>query len=453
MTENNFEKGQQVILNLDSLAFGGDSVGRKDGMVFFVPEGAPGDKVEVEITYLSGNFGRGIITKILEASPYRVTPPCSLHGICGGCGLQHLTYEYQLESKRKTVEDCISRIGGLENVEVLPVLGMEDPWRYRNKVQAPFGGGLDPYLGLYAKGSHRVIRLDDCLIQPEVNNRVLLEAARLAKKYRWPAYKEEIRKGILRYLLSRTESKSGKVQVVLVSMEKEPKGRYKFAKELHDAVPEVSGVWLNYNARRDNVVLGENYFLLAGDEFLEEDIGGIEYLLSPGSFFQVNPVQAGSMVSLILEEAALCGREKVLDIYCGAGTFSLHLARRCERVTGIEESGHAVEDAERNAIHNNIENVEFIKGKAEDVIGGLPEKHYDLVVLDPPRKGCAREVLKAVGEDGVPEIVYISCNPSTLARDLKILSGMGYKTRKIRPVDMFPHTPHIECIAFLERAD
>ncbi|MCD6310626.1 MAG: 23S rRNA (uracil(1939)-C(5))-methyltransferase RlmD, partial [Candidatus Eremiobacteraeota bacterium] len=450
MKENNFEKGRTLVIKLDNLAFGGEAVGRKDGFVFFVPGGIPGEKVEIEVTAVKKSYARCEIIKILERSPQRVEPSCRLHGICGGCGLQHIDYEYQLFYKRTMVEDCIFRIGKLKNVEVLPVIGAKNPWNYRHKVQAPFGRGDEPYLGLFARGTHRVIGIEDCPVQQDTNNRVLREVTRLVKEFGWQIYDEKKHEGALRYLLSRSSKKTGNAQVIIVSSKSRLKGELEFGKALGRAVPEVNSIWLNYNPAKGNVVLGDEYHLIAGEEYLEEGLGGIDFWLFPGSFFQVNINQAEVLVSHVLSEVLSSGYKRVLDLYCGAGAFSLPVARYVSEVTGVEESIPAIESAERNTRINNIDNVKFIHGKAEEVIENLPGKYYDIVILDPPRKGCDPDVLKSIAKNKSSEIIYISCNPSTLARDLGILANKGYGIRKIQPLDMFPHTPHIECIAVLE---
>lgn len=444
--------GQVIELDVAGLGHAGEGVGRLAGFTLFVPGGLPGDRVRARVTEVKKNYGRAELLDVLAPAPGRVVPPCQVYHECGGCQLQHLDYAAQLEVKRQQVAEALARIGKLSGVPVHPTLGMADPWRYRNKAQFPVGIAAGRLVaGPFAPGSHRIIDVEDCLIQHPVANRVLQEVKRLATRYRIPVYDETRHTGLLRHVLVRVSRRTGEAMAVLVTASPELPRDHELAGELMAAVPELVSLWQNVNPRRTNVVLGEENIHLAGRETLVDAIGDLLFHISPVSFYQVNPEQTEILYRKALEYAGLSGGETVIDVYCGIGTISLFLARRAARVYGIEVVPEAIADARANAALNGITSAEFLLGEAEVVMPRLYRQGVRpaVVVFDPPRKGCEQPVLEAAAAMGPARMVYVSCNPSTLARDLAVLQTFGYRTAEVQPVDMFPHTAHVECCARL----
>lgn len=444
------ERHRVRIVDLDA---DGDGVGRVREWVVFVPGAVPGDEAIVEITEIARRYGRGRLVELLEPSPDRVAPPCPVAGRCGGCQLQALDYAAQLRWKERRVREALRRIGGLHNLEVLPVLGMREPWRYRNKAQyplAPVGGRLA--MGFFARGTHEIVEAEDCLIQDPLNVEVALLARRLLAEAGVPAYDETTGRGVIRHVVVRSSRARRTAMVVLVTNGPELPQRDTIVAGLA-AHPQVVSVAQNVNPRRTNVIFGEETRILWGEPHLEEEIGHVRFLISPRSFFQVNSEQVGVLYEQVRLDAGLSGREQVLDAYCGVGTIALYLAAQAAHVVGIESVPEAVEDARRNAGHNRIENAAFIVGRVEEALPGLIEQglRFDVAVLDPPRKGCEPPVLEALAAAGVPRIVYVSCHPESLARDLARLAALGYRIEQVQPVDMFPMTTHVECVARLSR--
>ncbi|MCL5045533.1 MAG: 23S rRNA (uracil(1939)-C(5))-methyltransferase RlmD [Actinobacteria bacterium] len=396
---------------------------------------------------------------------------------CGGCQLQHVDYARQLELKAQLVRDALDRIGKLSELKVHPTLGAAHPWYYRNKAQFPVGmafGGhgnaaagtneAQPRVvaGCYARGTHRIIDTDECYIQHPTNNAILTQARRLIEKYGLAVYDETTGRGLVRHVLARVGTKTAEAMAVIVTNGRSiPRGS-EFARELMASVPGLVSVVQNVNTRRTNVILGEETRLLAGRETIEDRIGDLRFKISARSFFQVNPEQTETLYGKALEYAGLTGAETVIDAYCGIGTITLSMARRAEvlarrgghpaeRVYGIEEVPEAIEDARENAELNGITNVEFLAGRVEEVAPELYARgvRAEVVVVDPPRKGCEPGVLEAFVSMAPSRIVYVSCNPATLARDLAYLDERGYRTEEVQPVDMFPHTAHVECVALI----
>lgn len=435
----------------------GEGVGRlPDGMAVFVPGAIPGDRVEVEVTERRKNFARGRVVRLLEPGSGRVQPLCPVVGECGGCQLQHVDYATQLAFKAQAVRDALQRIAGLDPAVVADPLGCADPWGYRNKAQFPVGeatgdGRARLVAGMYRRGSHDIVEIDDCLIQHPTNNAILREAKRLAREYGWGPYDEREHTGVLRHILARTGVRTGQAMAVLVTATEALPRAEEFARELMAAVPQVVSVQQNVNSRRTNVILGERTRVIAGAEAIEDVIAGLRFRISARSFFQVNTEQTEVLYGEALRQAELHPEDTALDLYCGIGTISLLLARACRRVIGVEEVPEAIADARANAALNGIGNAEFHAGLVEALLPRLAAAGIrpDVVLLDPPRKGVDAAALDAVALLAPRRIVYVSCNPATLARDLKHLAGRGYRTELVRPVDMFPHTSHVECVASL----
>jgi 23S rRNA (uracil1939-C5)-methyltransferase len=446
--------GERVEVEIHGIGHSGEGIGRCRNFTLFVPGAMPGDRVLVRVIEVKKNYARAALDTLLTPAPHRVAPPCPVVGECGGCQLQHIAYPEQLRLKRQQVADALVRLGGLEGVPVHPITGMNEPWGYRNKAQFPVGSRAGQVIaGFFAPGTHRIIEMDSCLIQHPLGNQVMSAVKRLAGKFRVPIYDEETHRGLLRHVLVRVARGSGEAMAVLVTNGPELPGARALAQELMAAVPGLVSVQQNINPQRTNVVLGDQTRLLAGSATLADRIGDLSFEISPRSFFQVNPQQTEVLYGKALEYAALTGSETVVDAYCGIGTISLFLARRARRLIGIEVVPEAVEDARRNAKRNGIENAEFLIGDAAVLMPRLFEDGLrpDVIVLDPPRKGCDRPVLEAAAAMSPERIVYVSCNPSTLARDLGLLAKMGYGTAEVQPVDMFPHTAHVECCALLKR--
>ncbi len=452
--------GRQVQLEVTGLGHSGEGVARLDGLAVFIPGAMPGDLVTARLTEVRSTYARASLVSVDRPAPDRVAPPCPIYEQCGGCQLQHIAYPRQLDFKTQQVKDALQRIGHLDPDLVQPAIGAENPWNYRNKAQFPVGlidmgpGGTGRLVaGLYAQGTHDVIDAESCMIQSEGNNRILSAAKTLIAKYGYTAYREQAGEGLVRHVLARTGHQTGQAMAVLVTAQRQLPRSREFAADLMAAVPGLTTVVQNVNPRRTNVILGDENITLAGPGAIEDRLLGLTFTISPLSFFQVNPEQTGVLYGKALEFAALTGRETVLDAYCGIGTISLFLARQAGRVIGIEEAPEAVRDARENAVRNEIGNAEFRLGRVEEEAPQLLAEGLrpDVVVVDPPRRGVDPAALDAFVEMAPARIVYVSCNPATLARDLAYLGERGYRCQSVQPVDMFPHTSHVECCSLLVR--
>jgi len=452
--EKPVQLGQTVEITIDNYGHEGEGVGRIEGFAVFIPEALKGETVRIRITEVRKNFARGEVLEILKPAVERIKPPCPVYQQCGGCQLQHMNYQAQLALKRQQVVDAVERIGGLSGITVHPVLGMKDPWYYRNKVQYPFGmDGGQTVMGFYRKGTHDIVNLDSCQLQPMVTNWVATKIRELAVKYQVSIYNEQTGTGLLRHLLIKKGFKTGEMMVVLVTNGPDFPDGPKIAAELMSAFPNVKSVVQNINTNRGNVILGRETRVIAGEPTINDILDGLKFKISARSFFQVNPEQAEVLYHKAVEYAGLTGTETVLDAYCGVGSLTLFLARQAKEVYGIEVVPEAIRDAEANAALNQLKNVRFLVGETEKVLPELVNQgvRFDVCVVDPPRSGCERSVLESFAANGVGRIVYVSCNPSTLARDLKILTELGYEVREIQPVDMFPQTYHVECVVLMSK--
>ena len=446
------QKNEYIDVLFEDLTHDGAGVAKVEGYPLFVPNGLPGEKAKIKVIKVNKGYGFGRLMEITEASPYRVEPECPIYKECGGCQLQHMSYEGQLKAKEKQVSDVLQRIGKLENVKVHPVLGMENPWRYRNKAQVPIGeheGGLIG--GFYQQRSHQIIDMKACIIQQEKNDEVVKGVKEICNINGVRAYDEQKHKGELRHIMARYGLKSGEVMVVLVTRTNELTGKKKIIEEIVKTIPGVKSIVQNINSKKTNVIFGDETKVLWGEEVIYDSIGDIKFAISARSFYQVNPEQTKVLYDKALEYADLTGEENVIDAYCGIGTISLFLAQKARKVYGVEIVPEAIEDAKKNAELNEISNVEFAVGEAETVI---PEWYgngvvADVLVVDPPRKGCDEKLLQTIINMKPKKVVYVSCNPATLARDLRILEDGGYQTVEVQPVDMFPQTMHVECVAQL----
>lgn len=444
------QKNDFIDAVFEDLTHEGAGVAKIDGYPIFVPFGLPGERAKIKITKVNKGYAFGRLMELIEASPERVEPPCPIYKQCGGCQLQHLSYEGQLKAKEKMVREVLSRIGKLPDVPVHPVLGMEEPWNYRNKAQVPVGemeGGL--VAGFYAKRSHEIVNMEECLIQVSHNDDTIQAVKNICEKHGVSAYDERNHKGILRHIMVRHGKVTGEIMVVLVTRTAELTHKKAIVEEIVRSVPGLKSIIQNINSMKTNVILGNKTNVLWGDEVIHDYIGDIRFAISPRSFYQVNPEQTKVLYDKALEYAELSGDETVIDAYCGIGTISLFLAKKARKVYGVEIVPEAIEDAKENAVLNGITNVEFAVGEAETVIPNWYKEgiNADVLVVDPPRKGCDENLLKTIAAMKPKKVVYVSCNPGTLARDLRYLEDNGYKTVEVQPVDMFPQTMHCEAVA------
>ncbi len=446
------QKNEYIDVVFEDLTHEGNGVAKVDGYPLFVPNGLPGEKAKIKVIKLNKGYGFGRLIELYEKSPDRVEPNCPIYKECGGCQLQHLSYPGQLRAKHNQVQEVLTRIGKIENAIVHPVLGMEDPWRYRNKAQVPVGereGGL--IAGFYQKRSHDIIDMEACLIQQEKNDEVVQSIKRICEKHGVRAYNEQTHKGTLRHIMARYGMKTGEIMVVLITRNTDLPNKNQIIQDIIQSNPDIKSIVQNINTKKTNVIFGDETKVLWGNEFIYDYIGNIRFAISARSFYQVNPEQTKVLYDQALKYAGLSGKETVIDAYCGIGTISLFLAQQAKKVYGVEIVPEAIEDAKRNAKLNEIENVEFAVGEAETVIPKWYEDGVkaDVLVVDPPRKGCDETLLQTIIEMKPKKVVYVSCNPATLARDLRILEDGGFKTAEVQPVDMFPQTMHVEAVAVL----
>ncbi|MDM0771840.1 23S rRNA (uracil(1939)-C(5))-methyltransferase RlmD [Clostridium perfringens] len=450
------EKNKEYIFDIISQGYEGEGIAKIDNKYPIFIEGAlKGEKVKVRIVKVNKNFAYGKLMEVLEASEERVNPPCDIYKRCGGCKLQHASYKAQLDFKWDRVKDCVSKIGKLDPSIVKYPLGMEEPWRYRNKVQLPIGliNG-EVKIGFFAPRSHDIIDMESCLIQDEIGDKVVKLTREWIEKFNIRPYNvdgEYDEKGIVRHIMIRRGFTTNEVMVVLVTNGEKLPHKEEFVDLMVKNIPGIKSIIQNINSKKTNVILGLESKTLWGEDTISDYIGDFRFNISPLSFFQVNPTQTEVLYGKALEYANLTGNEEVFDAYCGTGTITLFLSQKAKKVYGVEIIPQAIDNAWINAKENKVENVEFFVGESEVVIPDLINKGVkaDVVVVDPPRKGCDKKLLDAITNIDAKKIVYVSCDPSTLGRDLKVLEENGYKTLEVQPVDMFPNTAHIENVAKL----
>ncbi|WP_342526207.1 23S rRNA (uracil(1939)-C(5))-methyltransferase RlmD [Chryseomicrobium sp. FSL W7-1435] len=445
------KKNDRLTVFVEDLTHDGQGVAKVDGYPIFIKGALPDEKVEVHVVKALKKYGFAKLIEIEQASPFRVAAPCPVFDTCGGCQLQHLSYEGQLMVKEKQVRSAMERIGKVHTT-VLPVMGMDNPWRYRNKSQIPFGTEDGRVVaGFYKSGSHDIADTPTCLIQSEEADRLMLALKERALELGLEPYDEKTGRGQLRHLVVRKGQTSGETMVVLVTKSRKLTQPEKVIQFIRQLEPSTVSIVQNINPTRTNVIFGEETFVHWGKSHIVDSIGAIQFEISARSFYQINPIQTNVLYQKALEAAGLTGTETVMDAFCGIGTISLFLAQQAKQVLGVEIVPQAVEDARRNAELNGFTNAEFEVGAAEDVItkwyedGKLP----DVVVVDPPRKGLDGKLIDTLIEHKPRRIVYVSCNPATLARDLRLLEDGGYTVHEVQPVDMFPHTTHVECVTYL----
>ena len=461
-----FKKNDTVTIEITDMGIDGEGIGKVDGFTLFVKDALIGDVAEVKVMKAKKNYGYARLMKLVLPSPDRVEPVCSVARQCGGCQIQALSYAKQLEFKQNKVRGNLIRIGGFLEAFIdaimEPIAGMEEPFHYRNKAQYPVGMDKEGNLiaGFYAGRTHQIIPNLDCALGDPVNQEILKKILAFMKEYGLTAYNEETGKGLVRHVLIRKGFTTKEIMVCLVINGKKLPHSDALAAVLAK-VPGMTSITYSINQANTNVIMGEVICPVWGQTFITDYIGNVKYQISPLSFYQVNPVQTEVLYGQALKYAGLTGKETVWDVYCGIGTISLFLAQKAKKVYGVEIVPQAIEDARKNAELNGIENAEFFVGKAEDVLPQYykdyakshpgEQAHADVIVVDPPRKGCEESVLETMVNMQPERIVYVSCDSATLARDLKYLCANGYELKKVRAVDMFPHTYHVETVCLLSR--
>lgn len=448
------EKNKDYEVEIIGVGHEGEGVGKAEDFTVFVNGALPGERVNAKIIKVSKNFAVGKLLNILEPSIERREPICSIYKRCGGCQLMHSSYEAQLKLKTKRVEDTLRRIGRIDGFNIHPTIGMNNPYRYRNKVQLPIrksNGKVQ--IGFYSPRSHDIIDMDTCHIQDEAADKAAWLTRKWIEKYNVPVYDETTGLGDIRHIMVRKGFKTGEVMIVIVTNSKKLPRSKEFVDTMINNIVGLKSIIQNINSNKTNVILGNENRTLWGSDTITDYIDKFKFNISPLSFFQVNPVQTEVLYGKALEYAELTGNEIVFDAYCGTGTISLFLAQKAKWVYGVEIIPEAIENAVQNAKENGIKNAEFIVGQSEKEIPELIKKGIkpDVVVVDPPRKGCERELLDAIAIVKPERIVYVSCDPGTLARDLGILDELGFKTMEVQPVDMFPQTAHVETVVLITR--
>ncbi|CCH65844.1 RNA methyltransferase, TrmA family [Richelia intracellularis HM01] len=448
---DDWQQGKVVEIKITDLSDTGDGVGRKQERVVFVPDTVPGDNVIVRLTNVKHQYAHGKIQKLIKSSPQRVRPSCIVADKCGGCQWQHIHYNYQLKAKQNQVVQALGRIGCFRGISIDPILAAPSPLNYRNKVTYSLGlsttGGIQA--GYYQKGSHKLINLNQCPVQDSRLNHFLAEIKKDIQRHNWKVYDEKLHQGQIRHLSLRIGRRTGEVLLTLVVKDRNISGIVEQAQEWLDHYPLLVGVMLNMNGNRTNTIFGKETHCIAGIPYLLEKFAGLEFQIKGSTFFQVYTETAEALVEVIKSELKLKGSEVLVDTYCGIGTLTLPLAKKVWQITGLEVQAEAVAQATLNAKNNGIQNASFYVGAVETI---LPKIHLqpDIVLLDPPRKGCDIAVIESLRQSKPKRIVYLSCKVSTLARDLKLLCHDGmYTITRIQPADFFPQTSHVEVAAFL----
>lgn len=446
--------GDRIVVTIKRIGINGEGVGYYKRKAVFIDGALPGEVVKSKVTRAEAGYLNASIIEIEKKSPDRQVPPCPVYAECGGCQLQHMTYEAQLRAKEELLREAFQRYAGIESLPMRPILGMDNPWGYRNKAQLQTGlHGGEIVTGLYSAGSHRLVDIAGCEVQHPVVNEVIEGAKAVLKELNIPVYNERTREGAVRTIVARVGQASNQVQLTLITaVDRLPDAR-RLVQHLREKLPMVKTIAQNINKGKTPLIFGERTTVLWGDERLNETLGEVQFSLSPRAFFQLNPEQTVKLYNAAKEAAALTGEELVVDAYCGTGTIGMWLAQRAREVRGIELIPEAVRDARDNAAASGIGNARFYEGRAEEL---LPEWvaqgiRPDVIVVDPPRTGCEMPLLQAIAKARPKRLVYVSCNPSTLAKDCKVLLGSGYRLEWVQPVDMFPQTSHVECVVKIYR--
>jgi len=466
MTENQTMTRDDCTLEITDISHEGHGIGHVGSLTVFVPNSVPGDRALVHIEIRKSRYAVARLLRLIQPSPDRIEPGCVYAADCGGCTLQTLSYEAQLKLKQRQVKEALTRIGKTISIDKImrPILGMADPWHYRSKVQMPVSGtSKEPKIGFYAPNSHEVVDARICKVQPPVCDKVQSVVRDFIRSNHIEPYDEQNHTGLLRHLVIRLGFATGDVMVGLVLNGADIPNREVLIQSLIDAIgahedPDFPSLhltccFLNRNTQRGNTIQTADNEIIHGQGWIEEKILGLTYRISPQAFFQVNPRQTEVLFELVIELADLQGKENILDLYCGTGSISLQLAKKARKVLGIEMVEAAIQDARVNTKLNNLSNADFLAGKAETLLPQLADNGWnpDLIVLDPPRKGCERAVIDTIVTRKMKRIIYVSCNPATLARDTAILQQAGYMIQTIQPIDLFPWTNHVECVVLITR--
>lgn len=447
------EKNQIYEVDILDNGFSGEGIAKINNFTIFIPQAIKGEKVKIVVVKVLSSFGYGKILEILKCSPNRVESDCATYKRCGGCSLRHIKYDETLKIKQNAVQSLINKT--LKNkIKAEETLGMENPYFYRNKAQYPVGIGKDgkPVMGVFANRTHEIVPIEKCMIQNQQNEKVAKFILDYITKNNISIYNENTRKGLVRHIVTKIGVKTGQIMCIIVINGYEIPNEASLTKAILAKFPEVKSIVKNINIQNTNVILGKQNVNLYGNGYIEDKLGGYTFRISPLSFYQVNPVQAERLYQIGMEAANITKDDIVFDLYCGIGTISLFMSKYAQKVYGIEIVKEAVEAAKTNAKINNVENAEFLCGDVENVLQDLlysKKVMPDIIMVDPPRKGLDKNTIQNILKVRPKKLVYISCNPATLVRDLSALEEV-YEMKKIKPVDMFPFTSHVECVALME---
>ena len=449
------EKGQQFPLTIKRLGINGEGVGFYKRKIVFVPGALPGEVVVAEVTKVNPKFAEAKIKKMRKPSADRVNAPCPVYDKCGGCQLQHLSYEGQLREKKDIVRQAFERHTKIDpnQLPLHDTIGMEDPWNYRNKSQLQVGKHKEKVLaGLYGMNSHQLIDISDCMIQHPMTNTVTQQVKKILEDLNISIYNEKKHKGIIRTIVTRVAFATGQIQLVLITTQQEIPKKDLLIEEVKRRLPEVTSILQNVNGKRTSLIFGDETIHLAGEEVIQETLGDVSFELSARAFFQLNPVQTVKLYDEVKKAAQLTGKEKVVDAYCGVGTIGMWVAKEAGEVRGMDVIAEGIDDANANAKKHGISNAHYVVGPAEKLLPKWVKEGWkpDVVIVDPPRTGCNDALLRTIIEVKPKKMVYVSCNPSTLAKDVNQLMKAGFKLKYLQPVDMFPHTSHVEAVALIE---
>lgn len=444
---------QTFPLTIKRLGINGEGVGYFKKQVVFVPGALPGEEVVVEATKIHPKFAEAKIKKIRIKSPHRVKPLCPVYDHCGGCQLQHLDYQQQLKEKRDIVIQSLERHTKLNvgKLEIRDTIGMENPWGYRNKSSFQVGEKAGKVLaGLYGLNSHQLINIDQCVVQHAQTNEATSAIKRILEELQIPIYNEKTNKGIVRTIVTRVGVQSGELQVVLITSQKELPKKELITEEIQKRLPKAKSIVQNINGEKTSLIFGDETLSLAGEDFIQETLGDLQFELSARTFFQLNPTQTVKLYDEVKKAAQLTGKEKVVDAYCGVGTIGMWLADQAAEVRGMDVIPESIEDAKKNAKRHGFTNTKYVPGKAEEVLPKWVKKGWkpEVIVVDPPRTGLDKQLIQTILQVEAQKVIYVSCNPSTLAKDIETL-GKKYKVEYMQPVDMFPQTAHVECCVLL----
>lgn len=447
--------GQQMTLTIKSLGINGEGIGYFKRKIVFVDKALPGEVVHAQVTEVKDKYALARLLRVVEKSKSRTVPPCPVYEECGGCSLQHMDYQAQLASKKEIVIESLRKYARLDNPPVADTIGMDNPWGYRNKAQFQVGKQDGKLIaGLYQTGSHKLVNLEGCQVQHDATSQIVQAAKQILEELGIPVYDERKRTGVIRTIVARVAFGTGETQLTLVTATPDIPRVKELILELRTRLPQLVGITQNVNAQKTSLVFGDKTISLWGKPTIAEKLGDLSFALSARAFFQLNPEQTKKLYDQVKDAARLTGKELVLDLYCGTGTIGLWLAPYAREVRGIELIPEAVDDAKRNAEHNQIDNASFHVGRAEQLMPKWAKQGVrpDVVVVDPPRTGLDDALIRSLLDVTPARIVYVSCNPSTLAKDIAKLQAK-YKLVSVQPVDMFPHTSHVEAVSLLVRKD